>query len=720
MADAVPATKACDNCRIKKVRCDRNQPCINCQQRGIACTKSPRVARPRRHRQLDSAPYLSRIRYLERQLEYARSVNSTISEQSSGNQRHDPDLSEDGSPSNSVVSSTTSLDQAPTVPPHGTRIRMSGPPTPDVPHSESENLLSRSADENEPSLVMAEGPTSLSAHSKMAIGFLDRVAVVDRERGYNFDTRDLLDDLDQIVQAVKAPQTMSNCYPDIDVQQLNQFPKACAMPPIEASVAAIRGAQQTHHVTFLFIQTFLRSQSLSDICLRVYFASDYSVADYIILNASLTYFFDDQIIQKPPNSSMDTTEFKSACQKNLETALLSLHLHIWPSLELVLALTLGAVYAIEILKPHWAWLLVTTAYQGCHSLGYHLARPDNGECCEISNEPGLLFWVVYFLEKTLCLRLGRCSRIPEGDISLPMPGGQAGLNYARSMIKLAKLTSKIYESLYGPPAMTILRDNGVLPVKELSRELDRLSAESQEALREWSRYTPKNEWSELIEFMSYSDKVLLYSIQTLIYRTETVPASPTGSLTTQCIISARQALACHQTSPVVTASRMSAFLSSYMSWFIMLRPFTPYIVLFCNVIETGDQEDLQRMRDFVKSLEFFTSNSAAARNHQRLFQVFYNVALRYTELKQSFGASLCSDEIQQAHEIDSYLNAMGFSQQGVTGEAVGEPAMSTFTREMADADQPAMHLPSWFQISQQMMGLMDNDPLTFHALHSAR
>jgi hypothetical protein len=91
---------------------------------------------------------------------------------------------------------------------------------------------------------MAEGPTSLSAHSKMAIGFLDRVAVVDRERGYNFDTRDLLDDLDQIVQAVKAPQTMSNCYPDIDVQQLNQFPKACAMPPIEASVAAIRGAQR--------------------------------------------------------------------------------------------------------------------------------------------------------------------------------------------------------------------------------------------------------------------------------------------------------------------------------------------------------------------------------------------------------------------------------------------------------------------------------------------
>ncbi|CAI6019922.1 unnamed protein product [Clonostachys chloroleuca] len=713
MADAVLATKA--------VRCDRNQPCINCQQRGTACTKSPRVARPRRQRQLDSAPYLSRIRYLERQLEHARSVNSSISEQSPSTQRHDPDLSEDGSPSNSVGSSAASLNQEPTVPPHGARIRVSSPPFPDIVHSESDNLLARSADENEPSLVMVEGPTSLSAHSKMAIGFLDRVAVVDRERGYNFDTRELLDDLDQIVQAIKAPQAMSNCYPDMGVQQLNQFPKACAMPPIEASVAAIRGAQQSHHVTFLFIQKFLRSQSLSDICLRVYFASDYSVADYIIINAALTYFFDNQImIQKPPNISMDTTEFKSACQKNLETALLSLHLHIWPSLELVLALTLGAVHAVEILKPHWAWLLVSAAYQACHSLGYHLGRPDNGDYCELSNEPGLLFWVIYFLEKTLCLRLGRCSRIPEGDISLPMPGGQAGLNYARSMIKLAKLTGKIYESLYGPSAMAILRDDGVLPVKELSQELDRLSAESQDAMREWSLCTPKNEWSELIEFMSYSDKVLLYSMQTLIYRTETVPASPTASLTTQCIASARKALACHQSSPVVTASRMSGFLSSYMSWFIMLRPFTPYIVLFCNVIETGDQEDLQRMRDFVKSLESFTSSSVVARNHQRLFQVFHNVALRYTELKQSFGVSLCSDEIQQTHEIDSYLNAMGFCQQGVTGEAVSEPAMASFTREMADPDQPTMHLPSWFQISQQMMGLMDNDPMTFHALHSAR
>ncbi|CAH0047733.1 unnamed protein product [Clonostachys solani] len=713
MADAVPATKA--------VRCDRNQPCISCQQRGIACTKSPRVARPRRQKRLASAAHLSRIRYLERQLEHARSANSNISEQSPGTQRHDPNLSEDGSPNNSVVSSPASLDSAPTVPPPGARIRVSSPPSPDITHSESDNLLARSADENESSLVMAEGSTSLSAHSKMAMGFLDRVTVVDRERGYNFDTKDLLDDLDQIVQATKAPQAMSKCYPDMGVQQLNQFPKACAMPPIEASVAAIRGAQQSRHVTFLFIQTFLRSQSLSDICLRVYFASDYSVADYIILNAALTYFFDDQImIQKPPNISMDTTEFKSTCQKNLETALLSLQLHIWPSLELVLALTLGAVHAIEVLKPHWAWLLVTAAYQACHSLGYHLARPDNVGYCGLSNEPGLLFWAIYFLEKTLCLRLGRCSRIPEGDISLPMPGGQAGLNYARSMIKLAKLTSKIYESLYGPYAMAILRDNGVLPVKELSRELDTLSAESQVALREWSLRTPKNEWSELIEFMSYSDTVLLYSIQTLIYRTETVPASPTASLTTQCIVSARKALACHQTSPVVTAGRMSGFLSSYMSWFIMLRPFTPYIVLFCNVIETGDQEDLQRMRDFVKSLESFTSSSAAARNHQRLFQVFHNVALRYTELKQSFGAALCSDEMQETHEIDSYLNAMGFSQQGVTGEAVGEPAMASFSREMADADQPTMHLPSWFQISQQMMGLMDNDPMTFHGLHSAR
>ncbi|VUC26615.1 unnamed protein product [Clonostachys rosea] len=707
MADA-PATKA--------VRCDRNQPCINCQQRGISCTKSPRVARPRRLQQPTTAAYLSRIRYLERQLNHAQSVNSNNSPQSPSNQRCDPDFSKGSSRSASVISSAPSLDRAPTVRPHSTQIRTSSSPSSDldIVDSESDSPVNRPAGDNEPSMVMAEGLTSLSAHSKMAIGFLDRVAVVDRERGYNFDTKDLLEDLDQIVQAIKAPQGIVNCFPNTGGLQLNHFPKACSMPPIEASVAAIRGAQQSHHVTFLFIRAFLRSQSLSDICLRVYFASDYSIADYIIINAALIYFFDDQImIQKPPNLSMDTNEFKSTCQKNLEKALLSLHLHIWPSPELVLALTLGAVHAIEILKPHWAWLLVTAAYQACHSLGYHLAKHDDGDYCGISNTPGLLFWVIYFLERTLCLRLGRCSRIPEGDISLPMPGGNPGLDYARSMIKLARLTGKIYEKLYGPYAMAILREKGVLPVKELSKELDVLSTESQEALRQWSLYSPKNEWSELIEFMSHSDKVLLFSTQTLIYRTETVASSPAASLTTQCIASARKALASHQMCPAVAAGTRSGFLSSYMAWFIMLRPFTPYLVLFCNVIQTGNQEDLNRMRDFVKSLKSFTSSCTAARNHQRLFQVFYNVATRYTELKQSFGTALCSDEVQETHEIDSYLSAMGFCQQGVPGEMMAEPTMAPLSREMAGDDQPAMYLPSWFQISQQMMELMDNDPIDF-------
>lgn len=101
--------------------------------------------------------------------------------------------------------------------------------------------------------VIIEGPTSLSAHSTMAIGFLDRVAGADSQRGcHDMETQELLDGLKQIVQAIKTQHTYAstshepgpkdNCRIAIR-QPSDQNPDGCSMPPIQASVAAIRKAQ---------------------------------------------------------------------------------------------------------------------------------------------------------------------------------------------------------------------------------------------------------------------------------------------------------------------------------------------------------------------------------------------------------------------------------------------------------------------------------------------
>ncbi|OAL20934.1 hypothetical protein AYO20_11461 [Fonsecaea nubica] len=513
-----------------------------------------------------------------------------------------------------------------------------------------------------------EGPTSLIGHSRMAIGFLDMVAGVDRRKGFDFDTGELLNTLNQIVQALR----MQDESPPGDRPATAGLPShrnAEGMPPIAASVAAIRNAQ-----------------------------------DYIILNAALSYHEDSP-------SSRTFAEYKSTCLGNLETALSALPLHIPPSTEMTLALILGAVHAVDLLRPFWAWTLVSAAYNIAYVLGCHLGRPRLAEWCDNSNPSGMLFWVIYFLEKTLSLRLGRCSTIADGEITVMLPGGSPGFDYARSMVKLAQLSGKIYEKLYGVQARAAYRAQGTLPVRELSQELDEISQRSQKALQEWRLTGPSNDWRQVIDFLYASDNVLLHSMQTLIHRTVSAPStvSSSTSLTAECIASAREALACHQSCPAVLAGVQSAFLSSYISWFIMLRPFTPFIVLFCHVLETGNQEDLGRMHRFIASMESVSPGSDAARKHQRLFQVFHDVALRYTQLKTTSALAHGDGGLHVSDEIGSCLTAMGFELPSEVTGGCNSGNDTSLLLGVADAAQPldvdlsTAELLYWFQVNQQMV-----------------
>ncbi|CAG8937911.1 unnamed protein product [Penicillium salamii] len=400
---------------------------------------------------------------------------------------------------------------------------------------------------------------------------------------------------------------------------------------------------------------------------------------------------------------------------------------------MILALVLGAIYSVETLKPHWAWTLVTSAYQAAYALGCHLKRSSGVErWCDASNPSGLLFWVIYYLEKTLCLRLGRCSTIPDGEITVMMPGGSPGLDYARSMVKLARLAGQVYEKLYGAQALAAFDAQGRLPVQELSQELNAISLQSQGAIRAWRGCTTAPDWCMLIDFLSASDRVLLHSMQTLIHRTDPAHGNSSTSFTEACILSARQTLACHQSCPVVLEGVQSAFLTSYLSWFIFLRPFVPFIVLFCHVVETGDRGDLQRMKQFADSMRsLMPGNSDAATRHQRLFQVFYDVAQRYVDLKSaSAPAPYDQDGIQLgvgddggggSNEIDNCLGAIGLYPHLALSDASTAADPSSFSAPDLDPDEfqvgagtgPAPHLPYWFQVSQQMMEMMDNDQISF-------
>lgn len=130
---------------------------------------------------------------------------------------------------------------------------------------------------------------------------------------------------------------------------------------------------------------------------------------------------------------------------------------------------------MEISKPSLAWTLVISAQEISHALGSHKKQMGTDDGCEFPNHAGLLFWVIYFLEKTLSLRLGRTSTLPDADITVPLPGGSQtpacpGLAYFQWNVKLARLAGRIYTELYSARSLHESQQSREEKVEELSRE----------------------------------------------------------------------------------------------------------------------------------------------------------------------------------------------------------------------------------------------------------
>lgn len=153
---------------------------------------------------------------------------------------------------------------------------------------------------------------------------------------------------------------------------------------------------------------------------------------------------------------------------------------------------------------------------------------------------------------------------------------------------------------------------------------------------------------------------------------------------------------------------------------VLFAPFTPFIVLFCQVIETRDQTDLARLHIFLTSVQSAPTFSDAAGKMYRLFQVLYSVALRYTELQNSTPPV---EQAQASMEMDNYLAALGFpsmifdgqQQAQATGFAQGDLLQGTGGTSV----NPMMwmsntaQLEDWFNSNQQMMGLLQESNFNF-------
>ncbi|RAK81220.1 fungal specific transcription factor domain-containing protein [Aspergillus fijiensis CBS 313.89] len=500
----------------------------------------------------------------------------------------------------------------------------------------------------------------------------------------------------------------------------------------------------------------LASQSLSDLCLRVYFSQTYSDAEFIIVNVALyaedpttALILEVVLVRKSFGSPPDTlTEYQwyySMCQANIETALAGLPLCMKASHDLTLALFFAATYAVDILNPSLSWNLVGMASQHARTLGFHTRSVGTRDLSNTLNSKGLLFWAIYVLERFLCLRLGRTSSLQDDDVTLAPPqasmAGESALAYFGNTVMVASLAGRIYEQLYCAGALGLPANARRVRVATLSQELNDLIEASHTIRDNWIRHAVDHNDRETAIHTAMTGDVQRFSMLTLIHRA-TPPHSLETTISKERITTARHALEKHQAMIRNLHLKDSIFLTSYITWSTLFVPFVPFIALFCHVIETGNEEDLARMQIFVTSLESACPSSRAIAKHHRLIQVFHRVVLRYKACRDA--TSLSQEEsLSLRSEMDTQLHALGLQASVASsppppiGRGIGEASVvgawsgcgggtaAAAAAAAADADaidpgysaasgvdpwkQPSLQLGEWFSFSQSMMDLADED-----------
>ncbi|KAH6871432.1 hypothetical protein B0T10DRAFT_541511 [Thelonectria olida] len=616
--------RACDQCRARKIRCDRNFPCSHCQQVENECHYSARAAakKQERERTFLSSKHEKIIDAIDRRVD-------------------------------EIMHEIGDLKIQLSMPPQAPKCAVLVPDSFSSASAASPEINACRDKDCWDKDLLTEGESSLTAQSIFANDFVENAtkacAINDPSMA------NTLEALGAFVNALKQ-QPLSREMIYQHARDRNSPEQETGMPPINCTMQVLRLAKDP-----VWVNEFIHVQAFSDLCLKVYFFKDFTAAEFIIVNSGLCWLFTERASAE---KSDDYDKSIASCRENLETALSALPLHLPAAPDTVLALIFGAIYTINDSRPSLAWTLTSAAGHMCQTLGYNKIPPTEDAPRDGYNRQ-FLFWCVYMIDKGLSLRLGRSSVIRDLEIKVPYPATESEvqnplMDYFRTWVMVATVQGKTYEQLYSPEAQSQIDGVREARVHLLAQELRNIAEDAQKThVRHLFRVD-----GSLADFVSAADEVLFSSLLTLIYRAVPVSKESTQPFSPSCIEAARQTLASHQRCMEIIGRDDASLLSPYMHWTILFAPFVPFTVLFCHVIETTDTADLDRLHSFVTSIQPASSLSEASSKLHRLFEVLYDASARYVEV--------CTMGVDQAAQeaggvLETYLSAMGLPTPGMLG-----------------------------------------------------
>lgn len=523
------------------------------------------------------------------------------------------------------------------------------------------------------------------------------------------------------------------------------------LPPSEVVTRLLTRRDNEEHQNEIFelLFPYCDLDHFKEMLKEVYFDSkECSTVKAVLVQAGLYYLFLETraCADKFEGSEVfdaEMTKNMALCKDNLEICLDRLELLLPATDESISALSIGASFAVDCSKPALSWSLLVTAIGLAQSLGYHRAdSPCPSEALRIRRT--YIWWTLYSFDKSLSLRLGRAATIQEFDItvgpmSYPVPKGNQGDkiwgDMMRCWMSFASIQGRIYKELYSPAALAASDETRTANAFALARDMEALQLAS-------SKINIDGIESERGRYFVTSgvatDKIGHVVALTMIHRA----TSPSTQPTQKCIEYARLAIDGHKLAYSAYKETDADLWEAYLLWTVIHAPFTPFTVLFCNVIATSDRADLNRLGDFANSLESSFANTEATLKFRRVCQMFHQMAVRYVEAKarssstpapnvpvevnhkNPFGAPYPEGNIMglgvpwqdfnmpdsvPVSEFDQYFTALGFAPQpgnGVVRQSVTEAPVVGPDGQMA---YDATGLGNWYQGNQYMFNLLEQD-----------
>ncbi|KAJ5919957.1 transcriptional regulator family: Fungal Specific TF [Penicillium verhagenii] len=727
------ARRACDQCRARKIRCDKRSPCSNCRSSSIACRSTGEVSDYLFFSQIWSAfqgwlaKFVTSV-HSEKKIDLIEerlgSIEKALQELLTASR------SNGCKPTRSYESSQPS-------PLPGARVNS---PATKFDHAsiKGPGYTSNPAIEQHDPSSGFEGNSSLAAHSVYAREFL--------ESAFSHSTPEVFSSpkINEALYSLRQIVEMQDKQREI-VTQRTQFHsqegrlgshrdiRQLELPPLPVVLTVLRKVKENKPSAFGGYIPFFSIDYFIEKCREVYFSTDdYSDAAFIAAHFGLyNTFIELSFTEKESATREEYQNYVQLCKENLEAALANLSILMPATHETIVALSLGAMHGIEIAKPSLSWTLASTAIHMCQTLGYHRISSMEHDSPETQKRKQCLFWSVYTLLNLLSLRLGRASVIQDFDIGLPSPfeifacdENDIWGNVCALWTKQAIIQNKVYMNLYSPAALNQPESVRVSHARTLADEMITSIMEPFEVI-----LSPDSNLCEVDILYLRSDKVCRLAMLTLIYRAIPAPTG-TGSSSTfipECIETARAALEHHQMCFGSIEETNKIIQRSYMHWAILISPFVPFIVIFCHVIATSDHKDLTLLEDFISSLRALCSFSQSVDRLHNICSVFGTVARLYVEAKARSKEGENPDLASVGHEFDVYLSALGLApgnaiygvpdsaaqMTGLVGPITQSRLQSQETASEAEMMQAAQ-LGNWFSGNQYMMGLLEEDYVQFN------